>query len=109
MKLNIVKTRKAWTRAYEINMGSDVIAWINIQQDNKTHYCTSPLEDLDAVLNPWMSDIKFDNFDNALEFALSAITNWCQQLSDDLKQIDLKNLEIEEEPYVPSAGAMYGA
>ena len=109
MKLNIVDTRYAWTRAYEINMGNDVLAWINLRESEKTeYYCTSPLEDLDTILNPVMSDKNFENFEDALKFALKEIEVWCTQLSTDLKEIDLSNLNIEEEPYVPSAGAMYG-
>ena len=109
MKLNIVKTRNAWVQAYEINFGSDVLAWINVKQDNITYYCTSPIEDLDAVLNPFVTDIHFDNFEGAINFAILKITQWSDTLTSELKEFNIETLEMEEEPYIPSAGAMYGS
>lgn len=114
MKLKITKTANAWHHAYRITIGGDVIAWINIyqDQDQEKFYCSSPLEALNDILDPITTSGKHPNFGSALGFCITTLLKWTTNLRSQLKQINfipLDETKIEKEPYIPSAGAMYGA
>jgi len=101
MKALIIKKRNAWRFAWEICIDGDALVYIHVKMDNTTHYCSSPLESLNAILE----GKEFVNFTSVSTFCLKEIIKWSKKTYEAFSA----EVQIEEDPYTPSACSMYGS
>lgn len=101
MKALIIKKLNAWRFAWEICIDEDALAYIHVRTDNITHYCSSPIEGLNIILE----DKEFSDFSSAAKFCQKEIIRWAKNTYEAFNT----EVQIRKEPYTPSACSMYGS